>query len=114
MKLKDLRLYETAATGVTSVASIGKVEFAAFPNRVELYRRNACDKTECIAKIKRHRKDGWRFTPTKAWSQHKLPHFGQLNNIKTPQRGMKTISNNLSNMMKVWGIRYDELLKKSE
>lgn len=114
MKLKDIKLDETAAAGITSVASIGKVEFAAYPNRVELYRRNKCDKTECIAKIKRQKGQGWRFTPTQAWGNQQLPHFGQLNNIKSPVKGMKTVSGNLSDMLKKWGIRYDDLMKKSE
>jgi hypothetical protein len=112
MKLKDIKLKEEAAAGITSVASIGKVEFAAFPNRVELYRRDNCNNSHCIAKIRRQKGDGWRFTPTKHWGNQQLPHFGQLNNIKSPVKGMKTVSGNLADMLKTWGIRYDDLMKK--
>lgn len=112
MKLKDL--LETATTGVTSVASIGKVEFQAYPHQVKLYKRCSEGHPQCIATIRRKKNDGWRFKPTTNWDNMNLPHFGQLNNIQTSVSGMKTISNNLDSMLKKWGIRYDELMPKKE
>jgi hypothetical protein len=109
MKLSDI--FETASTGMTSVASIGQVEYQAFPNRVNLYKRiDGCAK--CVAKIKRKRNDGWRFVTTKDWSGMKMPHMGHLTNIKSDKKGMKTISNNLESMLKAWGIKYDGIVKR--
>ena len=55
MKLNDI--FETAAAGMTSVASIGQVEYAAWPDRVELYKRDQLGCAKCVAKIKRKKKD---------------------------------------------------------
>ena len=112
MKLNEL--FETAATGMTSVASIGRVEYAAFPNRIELYKRNKENCPTCVAKIRRKKGAGWSLITTKEWGGNNLPHFGQLHNIKTPTNGMKSISNDLSRMLTTWGIKVDELIKKGK
>lgn len=110
MKLDEL--FETSAAGMTSVASIGKIEYQAFPNRVHLYKRGEDGCPTCVAKIKRKKNDGWRLVTTSEWKGLNLPHMGHLTNIKSSQNGMKTISNNLESMLKAWGIKYDEVIKK--
>lgn len=112
MKLEEL--YEEAAPGVTSVSSIGKLEYSATPNTVKLYKRDCDNKTKCIAKIRRKKNEGWRFMTMPHWKSMNLPHFGQLHNARTPVKGMKTISGNLDKVLKQWGIKYDELKSKSE
>lgn len=107
MKLFDL--VEAAAPGVTSVASIGKVEFAAKPHSIDLYKRNSDNCAVCVAKIRRYKGSGWRFVPTKNWSGMNLPHFGNLSFAKTPVNGSKAITGNLESMLKKWGIRHDGL-----
>jgi hypothetical protein len=110
MKLSDI--FETVSAGVTSVSSIGQVEYSAFSNRVKLYRKDCNNNHQCIAVIKRNKNDGWRFKPTKNWNSQKLDHFGHLTNIKSDKKGMKTISNNLESMLKAWGIKYDGIVKR--
>lgn len=112
MKLGDI--FETAAAGMTSVASIGQVEYSLFPNRVEIYKRDQLGCAKCVAKIKRKKNDGWRFVTTSDWSGMGNPHFGHLNAIKSDTSGMKTIGGNLEGMLKTWGINYDSLIKKSK
>lgn len=111
MKIEEL--IETASPGMTSVQSIGNIEAVAFPSHVRLYKR-CDDKSKCIAKIRRKKNDGWRFTPTKNWSGEKLPHFGNVVNTKLPMRGRKTIHKNISGLLKTWGVRYDSLSIKEK
>lgn len=111
MKLADI--FETAATGITSVASIGQVFYNAFPDRVELYKRNkGCD--VCIAKIKRKKNDGWRFVQTSEWDRQGLEHFGHLSNIKSSLNGKKTVSQNIESLLKTWGISNDGIVPLRE
>lgn len=113
MKLSDL--HETASAGMTSVASIGQIEYAAFPNRVELYRRCTKSNTSsCVAKIQRKKGKGWSFVTTPNWKGQNLAHFGHLTNIKSPSNGMKTVSNDLPKMLKQWGIKVDDLKRKDK
>lgn len=99
---------------MTSVASIGQIEFAAFPNRVELYKRDSLGCAKCVAKIKRKKNDGWRLVTTKEWKNLGNPHFGHLNDIKSTKSGMKNISGNLGSMLSAWGINYETLMQKSK
>jgi len=108
MKINDI--FETAATGMTSVASIGKVEFAAWPDRVELYKRDSLGCAKCVAKIKRKNSDGWRFVTTSDWKGLGNEHFGHLANIKSPVSGKKTVSQNISSLLKQWGITNDGIV----
>ena len=112
MKLTDI--FETAVTGVTSVASIGKIEYSAKPNEIKLYKRCPEGNAKCIAKIKRKRNKGWRLITTADWKDMKLEHFGNLSDAKTPINGMKTISNNLETMFKQWGISNDGIIPLSD
>lgn len=113
MKLKDL--FEVASAGVTSVASIGQVEFAGSPSQIKLYKRcNQTNSSKCIARIRRRKGEGWRFQTTKEWDEMKLPHIGYLKSMKTPVNGNKTISNNLESMLSSWGVKYDKLMKREK
>lgn len=110
MKLKEL--FEVAGFGVTSVASIGDVEFVNKPAYIKLYKRcKDNDKRKCIATVRREKGDGWRFKPVAGWKEMGLPHIGFLKRIKTPVSGSKTISNNLENMLKAWGVNYKSLIR---
>jgi hypothetical protein len=108
MKLNEI-LSEEAMAGVTSVSSIGSVEYRAWPSMVKLYKRNDQNVPCCVAKIKRHKGQGWRIITTDEWKKMNLPHFGYIHDLKTPVSGQKTISNNLSNMLKAWGIKHGEI-----
>ena len=108
MKLNDI--YETASGGVTSVASIGNVEYAlGGKGNISLYKDNCC-----IAKIKRRPRVGWSMQLTSEWNNKKLPKIGYINNLNTKKRGIKTHEKNLENMLSSWGIRYDSLVKKNQ
>lgn len=111
MKLNEL--FEYAAVGMTSVASIGDVEYVGKSSYFKLYKRCE-DKPKCIATIRRKKGNGWRFKPTKEWNSMNLPHIGYLKNIKTPVNGTKTISNNLESMLKAWGVNYDSLMNREK
>ena len=111
MKLTEV--FEFAAAGSTSVASIGQVEFSSHKNQIKLYKRDSLGNAKVVAKIKRKKSDGWRLITTKDWKTNNLPHFGHLENIKLPMNGQKTISGNLQSMLKIWGIRYEELINKT-
>ena len=108
MKLNDI--FETAAVGGTSVASIGQVFYNAFPDRVEIYKRSTLGCVKCIAKIKRKKNDGWRLVTTSEWKQQGLEHFGHLSNIKSPISGKKTVSQNIESLLKQWGISNDGVI----
>lgn len=110
----DVNFFEEAGMGVTSVSSIGSVEYAVKPNLIKLYKRNEENKPCCIAKIQRKPYKGWSMIMTDEWKKFNLPHFGYLNSVKSPVNGMKTISNNLSSMLKNWGMKYDELKLNEE
>lgn len=113
MKLSDLN--ETVSMGVTSVASIGNVEYVSKPHMIRMYKRcNETNTDKCIATIRRNKGEGWRFKPTNEWASMKLPHIGYLRNIKTPVNGKKTISSNLENMLKAWGVNYDSLMNRAQ
>lgn len=105
MKLNDV--FETASAGMTSVSSIGQVEYAAWPDRVELYKRDQHGCAKCVAKIKRKKKDGWRLVKTSEWDSMGNPHFGHLTDIKSPLNGKKTVSQNINTLLKQWGISND-------
>jgi len=107
MKLNDI--YETASAGVTSVASIGTVEVQAFPDRIKMYKRDCDNKAKCVATIKRKKGSGWSFLTTSDWGNLKMPHFGNLTNIKSDYSGKKTITKELSGMLKAWGITHGEI-----
>lgn len=114
MKLEDvldvnLDIFETASAGVTSVQSIGSVEYAAKPNLIKLYKRNEENKPCCIARIQRKPYKGWSMVMTDEWDKFELPHFGYLQSVKTPMNGMKTISKNLPMMLNRWGVKYNDL-----
>lgn len=112
MKINDIMFTEEAASGMTSVASIGQVFFSAYPDRVELYKRNkGCD--TCVAKIKRKKNEGWSLVMTKDWAKQGNPHFGQLNNIKSKLNGKKSISSNIGTLLKTWGITHDGVLPRT-
>lgn len=106
MKVEEL--FETTSVGGTSVGNIGTVEYAAFGNRVDLFKRNKSTVTH-IARIKRNKGDGWRFTTTDGWGNCNLPHFGNTYNTKLHLNGSKTISSNLSKLLKGWGINHDNV-----
>jgi len=108
MKLNDI--FENASSGVTSVSSIGQVFYNAFPDRVELYKRSDLGCIKCIAKIKRKKKDGWRFITTSDWKGQGLDHFGHLTDIKSPVNGEKTVSQNINSLLKQWGITNDGVI----
>jgi len=102
-------LFEVAAVGMTSVQSIGKIEYTAAPNQIKLFRRDEADKPCCVASIKRITGKGWHVVPTMAWAQFKMPHFGQVFGANTSIKGMKTHSNKIEDIMKSFGIRYDSI-----
>jgi hypothetical protein len=110
MKIKDI-LNEVAEPGTTSVESIGKVEFKTFNGSVCLIKRNQDNKPCTVARINRTTGEGWSMVPTKIWKELNLPHFGNLQKIKLPIKGKKTITNNLKDLLKAWGIRHDRLEK---
>ena len=107
MKLNDL--YETASGGVTSVASIGTVEVQAFPDRIKMFKRDQLGCAKCVATIKRKTGKGWSFVTTSDWGNLSLPHYGHLSNIKSDYNGKKTITKELSGMLKAWGISHGEI-----
>jgi hypothetical protein len=109
MKLSDL--FETVGFGVTSVASIGDVEYVNRPSQIKIFKR-CNDVNRCIAVVNRNKGDGWRFKPVAGWKDMGLPHIGYLKNIKTTVNGSKTISNNLEAMLKSWGVNYDSLINR--
>lgn len=110
MKLSDV--FETVAVGGTSVANIGQVFYSAYPDRVELYKRNkTCD--TCVAKIKRKKNEGWSLVMNSEWSKQGNPHFGNLQNIKSKLSGKKTVSQNISSLLKTWGISHGEVIKRN-
>ena len=107
MKLNDI--YETASTGVTSVSSIGTVEVQAFPNRIKMYKRDPDNKAKCVATIQRKTGKGWSFLTTSDWGNLNLPHYGNLQSVKSDYSGKKTITKELSGMLKRWGITHSEI-----
>lgn len=111
MKINNINITEEAPASYTSVASIGKIYYQSFPNKVSIYRRdNTCtdkDNYVCIANIKRKTGQGWRFVPTKSWKESKLEHFGNAFENKTIYSGSKTISKMLSEIFKKFGITND-------
>ncbi len=113
MKIEDIVL-EVAEPGTTSVESIGKVEFKAFNGSVCLIKRDKDNKPCVVARINRTTGDGWSMIPTKIWKDLNLPHFGNLQKIKLPINGKKTISDNLHKLLKAWGIKNDKIEKYTE
>jgi len=108
MKLAEL--FETVtSSSVTSVENIGKVEFAATPSMIRLYKRDANNCPRCVAQVRRYKNQGWKFITNKDWKEMKLPHFGYLENAKLPMNGKKTISGNLKNLFKAWGITHEDI-----
>lgn len=116
MLLNQIIIEETAEAGVTSVSNLGKIEYRAFPDLIKLYKRDDSNVPRNIAKIKRKKGMGWQIVVTEEWDALKLPHFGNVVNIRLPVIGKKTISDNLANLFKVWGISVDSFasLNKSE
>jgi len=90
------------------------VEYKAHPHKIKIYRRNDQNVAEMVATIERHTGKGWRFHKTMAWNEHRLPHFGQLKNIRTHYNGKKTISSQLEHVLDEWGIRHDGIKELNE
>lgn len=112
MKVSDLfddNVFETAEAGMTSVSTIGSLEYTPRNSFINLYKRDPDGNPHCVAKICRKPYNGWRFVTTKAWKDMNLPHFGNLEDIRSPLKGKKTISDNLAQMLKQWGIKIDGL-----
>lgn len=96
-------------TPFTSIQSVGNLEFDSKPHKVKLFKRNQQNEAECVACIERKTNNGWRFKTLPKWKEHNLPHFGQLENVKSPRRGKKTISDNLHQMLHDMGMKYDSV-----
>lgn len=118
MKFKDIytppsidMLREVASPGSTTVANIGSLTFVARPNQIKIFKRpGICDdNNKCIAKLQRKTGLGWRFLTTKDWDKIGLPHIGNIKNAKSPISGKKTISNDISNLLKQWGLNISDI-----
>lgn len=102
-------IFETAAAGMTSVDSIGSLETQLFPALIRLYKRDDKNVPKCVAKICRKKGEGWSMMPTEGWGELNLPHFGNVVGAKTPKNGKKTISSNLPDILKQWGITHGDI-----
>jgi len=111
MKISDL-LLEDATPSMTSVASIGHIEYTPSKSNISLYK--TCDTTSkkyCVARITRRAFSGWHFNTTEHWNAMQLPHLGHIADIKSPIRGMKAHDEMIGDVLRKLGIRYDSLSK---
>lgn len=105
---------EEATPSMTSVQSIGKIEYKSSPDQIRLFRRDTENKPKCICKIKRIKGDGWKMVPTDQWGEFQLPHFGNMFGHSTNNIGMKTHQSKIEDILRGFGVRYDSILQMQD